>query len=612
MAIVAAAAAAAYAPGLAAPPAFDDAPGILYNPRLDEPMRLLRYAWDPADRDGKGASLPNYAYRPLTEATYLPGWKWSGQSWAFLHVQNLALHAAGACLVLALVRRLAPPAALLSGLWFALHPLGTQAVTYVYQRATLLEALLGFVCLHLYLKARERPGGRAYAGALAAAFVATGVKETSATFPLWLLAAEWILRRPGEPWRAVLARWLPFVGVALVVPVQVFRAMRNEGWEEVSPEAFLTPMRYLSIQGGMLWIYAARHLVPVGMRFSFDPPFGGPLGVMDWIPLAGIACAAAWAMFGPAERRIPRLAVALLLAPQAMESSVFPIRDVGFFHRCYPGLLGGALLFGILVQGAARARWAGAALALLGILTFWFSRDWATPGALVRRDLRGAPRQGKNWGLCGMEALARGEPARAERLFRRSIGCPRNSPITVVGLSRSLEGQGRPEEGLELLGRAIRERPQDARALSESLRILLLLGRREEALALAERSREVTFPFRDAGVRLGSQLNDLGRPADAEAVLRRTLRNAPKAPEAWDNLGVALARQGKEAEAEAAHRRAIELAPDMPEAHLNVGVILAGRGDLDGAERELREALRLRPGYALAEANLALLRAARR
>src|SRR5512139_3022168 len=100
------------------------------------------------------------------------------------HLVNLAFHLGAALLVLAVARRLlrrlgfgegAERAAAISALLFAVHPVSTQAVTYVVQRMTSMGAFFALLSLWAWLAARERVGAARrglIGGAAVAAYLA--------------------------------------------------------------------------------------------------------------------------------------------------------------------------------------------------------------------------------------------------------------------------------------------------------------------------------------------------------------------------------------------------------------------------------------------------------
>ena len=80
--------------------------------------------------------------RPLTYITFHWNYLASGaMPWGF-HLVNLLLHAGNAVLVLLIGRRmLRESLAWLAAALFAIHPLQTQAVNYIFERATLLATM---------------------------------------------------------------------------------------------------------------------------------------------------------------------------------------------------------------------------------------------------------------------------------------------------------------------------------------------------------------------------------------------------------------------------------------------------------------------------------------
>lgn len=79
-------------------------------------------------------------------------------------------------------------------LWFV-HPIQTQAVTYIVQRANVLSGLFCFAALYLFVVLRTTSAGRGlrglqWTGLLLASLLALGSKETAAVLPLIILLYE--------------------------------------------------------------------------------------------------------------------------------------------------------------------------------------------------------------------------------------------------------------------------------------------------------------------------------------------------------------------------------------------------------------------------------------
>ena len=131
-ALIAAAVALTYANAATASFQFDDWDVIVFQPLVHS----IGAWW---------GSMPGI--RPLLKLSYAANYAISPGPIVF-HVENVAIHAANACLICALLaKRTTRAIALTTALIFALHPAQTEAVTYVTGRSSSLSAL--FVLLTL-------------------------------------------------------------------------------------------------------------------------------------------------------------------------------------------------------------------------------------------------------------------------------------------------------------------------------------------------------------------------------------------------------------------------------------------------------------------------------
>ena len=93
------------------------------------------------------------SYRPLRDISYAIDFAiWGGTPFGF-HFTNIVIHSANVLLVFALVRRLSEDflAAILAALIFAVHPIQTDAVTYISGRRDILFSLFYLSSFHCYL-----------------------------------------------------------------------------------------------------------------------------------------------------------------------------------------------------------------------------------------------------------------------------------------------------------------------------------------------------------------------------------------------------------------------------------------------------------------------------
>jgi hypothetical protein len=80
-------------------------------------------------------------YYPLLHSAFWLEHRLWGDSVVGYHLANILLHAAAACLVVAIMRRLALPGAWLAGLIFALHPVNVESVAWISEQKNTLSAV---------------------------------------------------------------------------------------------------------------------------------------------------------------------------------------------------------------------------------------------------------------------------------------------------------------------------------------------------------------------------------------------------------------------------------------------------------------------------------------
>ncbi len=175
---------------------------------------------DPAVRSWAGWwSDLGRGIRPLLKLSYALNWA-TGLGLFGFHLANLLIHLGNSILVLLLVRKLTGSSsqmgcvALFTVLLFALHPIQTEAVTYVAGRSASLMAFFYLASLAAYIHGRLEGGPLlTYALSPALFLLALAVKETAATLPAALLL--WEITRQDRPFglREALASQAAHLGV---------------------------------------------------------------------------------------------------------------------------------------------------------------------------------------------------------------------------------------------------------------------------------------------------------------------------------------------------------------------------------------------------------------
>jgi tetratricopeptide (TPR) repeat protein/ADP-heptose:LPS heptosyltransferase len=190
----------------------------------------------------------------------------------------------------------------------------------------------------------------------------------------------------------------------------------------------------------------------------------------------------------------------------------------------------------------------------------------------------------------------RGDPSAARRAPARPSGAVQNA--------RRLRAEGRLEEAVDLLRRAIARAPGDAAALAELAHALRWQDRLEEARTAAAQAVAADPGHAEGWFNLGAVEIAQGDPSSAIASYRRALALEPGFAEAWSNLGEALGATGDKAGEIAAYRRAVAIDARLAPVWSNLGVALLETGEVEAAIAACRLAVEIAPAFAAAWNNL--------
>jgi hypothetical protein len=420
--------------------------------------------------------------RPLTELTFWLNDALFGRSSISWHVVDLLLHLAVVALVYDVLRKLiGDRAGLIAAAIFAVHPMMTEPVAYVFARATLLATLFSLLAMRTWI------AGRFW---IAVVWFAAGMlaKEECAALPLVLILLPRDDRSLWSRFGSLLSRdrrersfaLLAMLGIATAIGLRTILAAAAIEGSHAGANAGISPLAYLASQGVVIWRYLRLFAIPWG--FSIDPSLARPslwLAIAAWAAL-GAVCAI------PFRGRFWFLMGLLLLAPS---SSILPAADLAADRRMYLPMIAFCACAGVLLEKVDWRVVVAMVLALIAI-SIRYSILWAHPEALWSEAKRLAPQAARP-----RIQLARLLPPE-QGLAELKDAPDEESVATERG--RLLMTLGRPAEALSAFGRALALNPNDARAISNRAVALAALGSRDAAIAEFRRALEKDACLSDA------------------------------------------------------------------------------------------------------------------
>jgi hypothetical protein len=392
--------------------------------------------------------------RPLTYLTFWLNFQAGGSDPLGWHAVDLALHVAAVLLLYDCLGRLLPArVALLGAAIFAVHPVQSEAVAYVWARSILLATVFCLLSLRSWLAGRSWHAAAWFAAALLS-------KEECAAFPLVLAMVD------GKRWRPAASMMALSVAAAARV---VYAAAVTPG-APIAQQAGITPLVYLMAQGPVVLRYLRLIVVPWGL--TVDPEVGVPSAWVSLIAWAVVATLAALAWRWRDRGGLWFLAGLVLLLPS---SSIFPVADLAADRRLYLPMVGFAVAAGTLLAG--RERVAGIAVCCALAVSMARMTVWSSEESLWRDAVEKAPNK-----LRPKLQLARAlSPAAALPVLEEARRLAPDDPAVAAQTGSALMAAGRPAEALGEFGRALGLSPRDARYMNNRGTALEALGQIDAA-----------------------------------------------------------------------------------------------------------------------------------
>ena len=573
-------------------------------------------------------------YYPLLHTAFWVEHRLWGDAVVGYHLTNILLHAAAACLVVAVVRRLihgesSPSTPLrafdpekvaagherrryagvewLAGLIFALHPVCVESVAWISEQKNTLSTIfyLGSALVYLRFDQDRRPSR--YFLALGLFVLALLTKTVTATLPAALLVVFW-WQRGRLQWIRDVRPLLPWLGLGATAGLLTSWVERTFIGAQ-GADFTLNLLERCLLAGRVIWFYLGKLVWPADLIFIY--PRWAVDAAVWWqylFPLGVLALVAGLALLarrhrGPlapvATAGLARVAAAGLAGFLIFAGTLFPA--LGFIN-VYPFIYSYVAdhfqyqaCLGIIVPVAA-----GLTLAAGPLLN---SRTaalrWLSPagGGLLLATLGAL-----TWRQCGMYSDA-------GTLYRETLARNPACWMAHTNLGDLLSRiPGRLPEAIDHFEAALRINPRDVNAHNDLGHAFTEIpGRQPAAIAEYEAALRIDPRFAPAHNNLGVVLETIPeRLPEAIGHFETAVRLAPDAAELHDNLGAALLKIPERApEATAQFEAAVRLNPGSADMQNNLGAALAKiPGRLPEATAHLEAAVRLNPRSAKMHSNL--------
>ncbi len=509
-------------------------------------------------------------YQPLSWLTLAIDYLIWGLKPFGYHLTNLLLHTISACLLFAVVARLAKLrtskdltndsqpyilGAVVAILW-SLHPLRTEPVAWATERRELLCGMLTLLTLLHELRA----GRRSMTILLGCA--AMLAKATAVALPVMLVALD--IYRDQRYQRdlsprlllAALRRQAP-----LIIAAAAICALAVYGQRSAGTGASLTTLGIgarIVLFFNAIAFYVTKSLWPVGLTAFYPIPIicdtETRINVYPLVPAALAAAVASIVLAFVAIRRRDRIPwlLPLMVVYFAAVAPVSGLVQVGGQYAADryayqpTWIVTLAVVLGLAQllprsMPTSRIAFAAAPFAVvLALLSMRQINHWRDNISLWRRELAVFPDVALgHFNLAVACASERSDPvlvAETESHFRRAVELIPSYTEAWVGLAELLAATNRRESAVEYYATALQTRPSYLPAICGLAELLWSLDRKPEALDAMRMLVQYDPNNENARLQLAKALANAGQPHEATTVLESAIVAIPTAPVLRRNL----------------------------------------------------------------------------
>jgi len=604
----------AYAHTLDVPFYFDDYPNIIEVPAV----HLTQFSIENLKEAITKIPLHN---RPLAYLSFALNFYSGGFNVIGYHLVNIAFHLGAGAMLYWLVQvtlsmdrpdeRSRRGIALLVTLVWLLHPVQTQAVTYIVQRMTIMASFFYLAALCLYVAGRRAESQRKrwcrWLGCLVAGSCALASKEIALTLPAAIWLYEWIFFQGGQ-WLWLRRSLIPSAIALFILMLVILLYSRFDLLTTIlssyGGRDFSISQRLLT-QPRVILFYITLIFWPHPNRLSLHHPIDvstdwvNPPETLGAFMILIILIMVAFLVIR--KDRCIAFAIFWFFGNMVVESSVIGLEMI-YEHRLYlPTMFSGLLIYRLL--NLSRGRWGFRHVLLVMspcclILGFWTvdrNELWRNPVAFWSHTVDKAPHSSRVRSNLAVELMRVHDIPAAVIQLEKALALDHNNLSALLNLAEAKDWLEEDDEALRIYEKALHLTGDAPKVLQKFAMFHIRRGRYEEAERLLQKGLEDK-------PRLAGLLFQLGRVylaqqnlEKARMMLEQAIKSDPGLAEAYDYLGQVLFAQRQTGEAITAFRKAVYLRPSNADFYFN----LAYAFELSGADQQAvlyyQKVLKLRP-----------------
>lgn len=510
-------------------------------------------------------------YRPVQMLTFMFDYGlWRYEAYGY-HLTNIILHILTALVLYRLIIILFRDRLLgfVTSILFVMHPVHTEAVTYISGRAGPLAALFMLITIILYIGQNPIKTGINYVLMLLCYAISLLSMECAIVLPLLIMLYHIAFGYRAKPkaFFGILAITLLYI----TLRVSVSPALHAKSTLVLAaiPGFFAAIVNYLRILILPLWLH---------MEYG-----RGVFSLQNPIVICGIILTVAMILCAFAARKRSSLvffSISWFLINLLPFSNVYPMNAYMAEHWLYIPSIGFFLLLASSLTLLFRTKGLKAVGVVIftGILIFYSlltirqNGYWKDPVEFYKRALIFSPASPRIYNNLAYEYANINRYDEAIRLYKESIRLDPSYALAYKNMGVVYEMLGDRQEAMKCYREALKIRPRFTDVHNMLGMLYYSMGKKGEAMELFTKAFDIDPNSAQVCANIANLYSEMGSQDKAVDFYRRSLDIDPENAEVYNDLAIAYASCGKISESIDASRRAIAIDPDFAIAHMNLAM----------------------------------------
>lgn len=587
----------------------------------------------------QGSGAESNFYRPIQSITLaLDHAIWHLNPIGY-HITNILLHILTVVLIYFLLLKLTldNTISLFTSLLFAIHPINTEAITYLSGRADPLSAVFFLSAFITYIKYRENKKIVFYLISLSSFALALLSREGSIILPFLLCLYLAVFT---DKKNRALTGLIPFFVISLIYILARLTVLNFHETALISHKVAL--LNRLMTTSRAVFIYLSLLILPINLRMErylitsktiFEPT--------TLLSVIGVICIFIVAIKLFRRSRLVFFSIAWFFITLLPYSNIVPLNAMMAEHWLYLPSIGFFLIFTTLIFKFFKRVGVYIFLGILiaySLVTVNQNQYWKNPlifyprilkfnpgswcahynlGVVYSRlglyddamnELSGAialrPDYAGVYYELGIVYFNKGEIDRAISQYEKALELKPGYADAYYNLGRTYEKSGQFEPAENNYRKAAHHNPVFSKAYASLGDLHRYLNNYNEAINQYRLALKFDPKLVEVYINLGAVYETTGMLNDSITTYETGIRYYPKSAILHYNLGLVYKKQGMLDKAIEEYSTAIKLKPDYAEAYGNLGVVYAKKGLINEARGAIKRSLELDPANATMRQNL--------